>query len=124
MHNLIFILLVAASFNGGPSWAYEEMTVADGGTVRGTVRLEGQVPKPKGYNLTTLPDQVYCGRISDGQGWRLLQPFNVGAAGAFRDVVIECVRRATGLSPIGSSSLAHRHARRQRETDHRLRAPR
>jgi hypothetical protein len=88
MHYIVFILVVAASFDGGSSWAYEETTVADGGTVRGVVRLEGQVPKPKGYNLTTLPDQVYCGRISDGQGWRLLQPFNVGPAGAFRDVVI------------------------------------
>ena len=54
----------------------------------GTVKLEGQVPKPKGYNLTTLPDQIYCGRISDGHGWRLLQPFNVGPAGEFRDVVV------------------------------------
>ena len=36
----------------------------------------------------TLPDQIYCGRISDGQGWRLLQPFNVGRAGEFRDVVV------------------------------------
>ena len=54
----------------------------------GTVRLEGKVPKPKGYNLITLPDQYYCGRISDGQGWRIMQPFQVGPAGQFRDVVV------------------------------------
>ena len=54
----------------------------------GTVTLEGKVPKPKGYNLMTLPDQYYCGRISDGQGWRILQPFQVGPAGEFRDVVV------------------------------------
>ena len=46
------------------------------------------MPKPKGYNLTTLPDQIYCGRISDGRGWRLLQPFNVGKNGEFRQVVV------------------------------------
>ncbi|HEX9154251.1 MAG TPA: carboxypeptidase regulatory-like domain-containing protein, partial [Nitrospira sp.] len=71
-----------------PANAYEEMAVANGGTLSGTVSLVGDVPKPKGYNLTTLPDQVYCGRISDGHGWRLLQPFKVDAKGGFRDVVI------------------------------------
>ena len=38
--------------------------------------------------LTTLPDQIYCGRISDGQGCRILQPFQVGPGGEFRDVVV------------------------------------
>ena len=70
------------------AWAYEEGPVTDGGRVVGTITLDGQVPKPKGYNLTTLPDQFYCGRISDGQGWRILQPFQVGPAGEFRDVVV------------------------------------
>jgi hypothetical protein len=77
--------LVAA---GTTAWAYEEIQVSDGGTLTGTVKLEGQVPKPKGYNLMTLPDPLYCGRISDGQGWRILQPFNVGPAGEYRDVVV------------------------------------
>ncbi|MBA5868224.1 MAG: hypothetical protein GDA67_16135, partial [Nitrospira sp. CR1.3] len=44
-----------------PTWAYEEIQVPDGGTLTGTVKLEGLVPKPKGYNLTTLPDPFYCG---------------------------------------------------------------
>ena len=57
------------------------MSVTDGGTLSGRVTLAGDVPKPKGYNLTTLPDQFYCGRISYGQGWRILQPFQVGPAG-------------------------------------------
>jgi hypothetical protein len=66
-----------------PAYGYEEVAVADGGSIAGSVTLLGEVPKPKGYNLTTLPDPIYCGRISDGRGWRLLQPFNVGAKGAF-----------------------------------------
>lgn len=77
--------ILAAS---GQAVAYEEFSVSGGGTVIGTVQLEGQVPRPKGYNLTTLPDPFYCGRISDGQGWRILQPFNVGPAGEFREVVV------------------------------------
>lgn len=68
--------------------AYEEIVVTNGGTLTGTVTLAGSVPKPKGYNLTIMPDPVYCGRISDGQGWRILQPFQVGPAGEFREVVV------------------------------------
>ena len=68
--------------------AYEEMALTDGGSLSGTVRLDGKVPMPKGYNLTTVPDPIYCGRISDGKGWRLLQPFDVGLKGEFRHVVV------------------------------------
>ncbi len=86
-----YLLLMLFAVMGGismPVYAYEEGTVSDGGTIVGTVKLEGKVPKPKGYNLTTLPDPFYCGRISDGHGWRILQPFNVGPAGEFREVVV------------------------------------
>lgn len=70
------------------AWAYDEIPVTDGGTVSGTVLLDGPVPMPKGYNLTTLPDAVYCGRISDGRGWRLLQPFMTGPNGELRQIVV------------------------------------
>ena len=79
-----FIMLAG----GSQAAAYQEYMVSDGGSIMGTVYLGGQVPKPKGYNLTTLPDPFYCGRISDGQGWRILQPFNVGLGGEFREVVV------------------------------------
>ena len=32
-------------FRGGAAWAYEETTVSDGGTLLGTVKLEGQDAK-------------------------------------------------------------------------------
>ena len=88
MRYVVSAMIAIITGINAPAWSYEEATVTDGGRVVGTITLDGQVPKPKGYNLTTLPDQVYCGRISDGQGWRLLQPFNVGTAGEFRDVVV------------------------------------
>jgi hypothetical protein len=81
------VALGAMLFTGTVS-AYDEITVTDGGTVTGQVTMTGKVPKPKGYNLTTLPDPLYCGRISDGRGWRILQPFNIGPAGEFREVVV------------------------------------
>ena len=88
MRVVIAAALFATLGFGHPVLAYEEIAVTEGGTLMGTVTLEGKVPKPKGYNLITLPDQYYCGRISDGQGWRILQPFQVGPAGEFRDVVV------------------------------------
>lgn len=87
MRKTIAAVLIAG-WLGGTAWAYEEITVTDGGTLSGKVVLDGKVPTPKGYNLTTLPDAIYCGRISDGRGWRLLQPFNAGANGEFRQVVV------------------------------------
>ena len=70
------------------SGAYEEISLPESGSLSGTVNLDGKIPMPKGYNLTTVPDPVYCGRISDGRGWRLLQPFDVGPKGEFRSVVV------------------------------------
>ena len=84
-----FMCLIAFFlFNQGFAGAYEEVQVQDGGSLRGTVTLSGQIPRPKGYNLVTFPDPVYCGRISNGTGWRLLQAFRVGREGAFQDVVV------------------------------------
>ena len=90
MKSVVFILCVVFIVGLGtmPSWGYEEIPVSNGGTLAGVVTLVGDVPKPKGYNLVTLPDAVYCGRISTGTGWRLLQPFVIGPDGGFKNVVI------------------------------------
>jgi len=88
MKTLLLMMAGWLVMSGATAWAYEEIQLSDGGTLTGTVKLEGTVPKPKGYNLTTLPDPIYCGRISDGQGWRILQPFQVGPAGEFRELVV------------------------------------
>lgn len=98
---------------GSPVWSYEEAAVTDGGRLVGTIILDGPVPKPKGYNLTILPDQVYCGRISDGQGWRLLQPFNVGPTGQFRDVVVslEGVEKGRAFSEDHATRIEARDCR-------------
>ncbi|MGD9850291.1 MAG: carboxypeptidase-like regulatory domain-containing protein [Nitrospirales bacterium] len=69
-------------------WAYEVVDVADGGTLKGSVDLIGEVPFPKAYNLITFPDPEYCGRISDGKGWRLLKDFMVNDENRIQGVVI------------------------------------
>jgi hypothetical protein len=57
--------------------AYDVIDVPHGGTVAGIVTLKGQTPAPKAFNLVTFPDPEYCGRISNGSGWRLLRDFSV-----------------------------------------------
>jgi hypothetical protein len=102
---IILSVALAVLLAGATSaYAYEEIAVTDGGTLTGRVTLSGQVPKPKGYNLTIMPDPLYCGRISDGQGWRILQPFQVGPAGEFRDVVVYLEGIGKG-KPFGEGSL-------------------
>ncbi len=71
-----------------PSWAYEEIAVTNGGSITGTVTMKGGKPTPKGYNLITFPDPVYCGRISTGTGWRILDEFSMTAGNGMKDVVV------------------------------------
>jgi len=79
--NLVTMLPVA-------SMAYEVIDVQEGGTVTGTVTLAGAVPEPKGFNLITFPDPAYCGRISNGRGWRLLRDFVVDVRGGLKDAIV------------------------------------
>ncbi len=71
-----------------PSWAYDEIAVTNGGSITGTVTMTGGKPTPKGYNLITFPDPVYCGRISTGTGWRILDEFAMTAGAGLKDVVV------------------------------------
>lgn len=68
--------------------AYEEAPVTDAGTLVGVVTFKGGKPVPRGFNLVTFPDPVYCGRISNGNGWRLLKEFTVGEDSSVKDVVV------------------------------------
>ena len=81
---LCLILSIPASSVRG----YEVKEIAGGGTVQGTVTLSGSVPDPKAYNLVIFPDPEYCGRISNGNGWRLLRDFLVNEQGEVRNVVV------------------------------------
>ncbi|RMH38340.1 MAG: carboxypeptidase regulatory-like domain-containing protein [Nitrospirae bacterium] len=73
---------------GSPVWAYEEAPVTNGGTVRGKVTLIGGKPRPMAFNLVTIPDPVYCGRISTGTGWRIVEDFIVADDGGLKDAVV------------------------------------
>jgi len=82
---ILFALLLLANTN---TWAYDEIQVTDGGTITGKVTITAGKPIPKGFNLVTFPDPVYCGRISTGTGWRILKEFDVAADGGLKDTVV------------------------------------
>jgi hypothetical protein len=71
-----------------PTFAYQEVPVTDGGKITGKVTLKGGKPVPRGFNLVTFPDPIYCGRISNGNGFRLLKEFTVAADRGVKDVVV------------------------------------
>lgn len=71
-----------------PAAAYDVIDVQHGGTIEGSVGLDGVVPAPKGFNLITFPDPAYCGRISNGRGWRLLHDFIVAPHGGLKDAIV------------------------------------
>ena len=71
-----------------PVGAYDILDVQHGGTVDGNVTLTGAIPEPKGFNLITFPDPAYCGRISNGKGWRLLRDFVVSSDGGLKNAIV------------------------------------
>lgn len=71
-----------------PVGAYEVIDVQHGGTLDGTITLAGAIPEPKGFNLITFPDPTYCGRISNGKGWRLLHDFIVAPEGGLKNAIV------------------------------------
>lgn len=68
--------------------AYQEAPLVDGGRIAGKITLKGSKPVPRGFNLVTFPDPLYCGRISNGTGWRLLKEFTLGEENGVKDVVV------------------------------------
>lgn len=81
--SLIWLLGVAL-----PVWPYTEISVEHGGRITGQVILKGHEPPAKAFNLVTFPDPVYCGRISTGTGWRLVDEFQVDPDGGLKNVVV------------------------------------
>lgn len=96
MRVLVFVLWGWLMLGLSVAWAYEEIQVTDGGTIIGKVTITQGTPIPKGFNLITFPDPVYCGRISTGTGWRILQEFSVAADGGLKDAVVVLVDATKG----------------------------
>jgi hypothetical protein len=88
MRALLLVLCGWLMLGLSVAWAYEEIQVTDGGTITGKVTITEGKPIPKGFNLITFPDPVYCGRISTGTGWRILHEFTLAQDGGLQDAVV------------------------------------
>lgn len=73
LFTMVFSIMTLAT-TPNSVFSYEERSDFQGGIVTGRVFLNGHFPQPKRYNLVLFPDPYYCGRISDGKGWRI-SPF-------------------------------------------------
>jgi hypothetical protein len=71
-----------------PAFGYEEISVSHGGTITGKVTLAGKKPPALAYSLVTNPDTDFCGRISTGTGWRLVDEFQLSSEGGLQNVVV------------------------------------
>jgi hypothetical protein len=69
---LLPLFFMGLEFLGnGVGWTYEALPGFTGKQLTGTVKLKGKIPTPKRFNLVLFSDPYYCGRISDGKGWRI-----------------------------------------------------
>ncbi|TLY27391.1 MAG: carboxypeptidase regulatory-like domain-containing protein [Nitrospirae bacterium] len=91
MKSVTVVAWISVLATASPVWSYEEISMTDGVAVTGKVTITGGKPSPKGFNLVTFPDPVYCGRISTGTGWRLLNEFTIAPDGGLKDVVVMLV---------------------------------
>lgn len=63
------VLLVLSIINVSPGHSGPPNRKA--GHLSGNITFVGKLPQVRKFNLATYPDPFYCGRISDGKGWRI-----------------------------------------------------
>lgn len=86
--SLALAIMVAGVFWYSEALGYEEVDVRNGGSIAGTVRLNGPVPEPRVFPLVLYPFGPFCKKISDGKGHIVLEEFIVGTGGALQDAVV------------------------------------
>jgi len=79
--------LAKSLFDQIPS-EYKVISVDNGGTLNGTVRLSGPVPRVRFFHLIHAPNIEFCSRMSDGKGHRILYDFTVSPSGGLKDTVV------------------------------------
>lgn len=86
--SLALAIMVAGVFWYSEALGYEEVDVRNGGSIAGTVRLNGPIPEPRVFPLVLYPFGPFCKKISDGKGHIVLEEFIVGTGGALQDAVV------------------------------------
>jgi hypothetical protein len=86
--SLALAIMVAGVFWYSEALGYEEVDVRNGGSIAGTVRLNGPIPEPRVFPLVLYPFGPFCKKISDGKGHIVLEEFIVETGGALQDAVV------------------------------------
>ena len=108
MKRLIGLISLLLLFTPSLSaWSYTEGPVANGGTITGTVILDGEKPPALAYSLVTNPDTAFCGRISTGTGWRVVDEFEVGPKGGLKNTVVflEGIQKGKPFADVGPARV-------------------
>ncbi len=84
----VILVFIGITWWATPAWSYTEIQVNNGGGVKGQITITGDKPRAMAFNMVTIPDAVYCGRISTGTGWRLVEDFIIGPGKELKDAVV------------------------------------
>ncbi|MBC8287576.1 MAG: hypothetical protein H8E42_08895 [Nitrospinae bacterium] len=72
-----------------PAFAYQEINVQNGGTIKGNAKMVGDMPFPRVYHLILFPNIDMCAEVdTDNEMNRVLDDFKVSSTGGLKDVVI------------------------------------
>jgi hypothetical protein len=72
-----------------PAFAYQEINVQNGGTIKGNAKMIGSMPYPRIYHLILFPNIDMCAEVdTDDEMNRVLDDFKVSPAGGLKDVAI------------------------------------
>ena len=85
----IALTLLIASSLSAQVWAYQEIEVKNGGTLKGKTTLKGQTPPPRVFHLVLYPNLDMCAEVdTDDNMNRLLFDFITNDQRGMKDVVI------------------------------------
>ena len=87
----VFALVVSISFLSlrAPGWAYQEIEVKNGGTIKGKASMIGKMPFPRVYHLILFPNIDMCAEVdTDDEMNRVLDDFKISPDGGLKDVVV------------------------------------
>ena len=87
-HKFLFTLVTLMTFCL-PAFAYQEINVQNGGSIKGNAKMIGSMPYPRIYHLILFPNIDMCAEVdTDDEMNRVLDDFKVSPAGGLKDVAI------------------------------------
>ena len=85
----VLVTLTALTSFSLQAFAYQEINVQNGGTIKGNAKLTGKMPYPRVYHLILFPNIDMCAEVdTDDEMNRVLDDFKISPNGGLRDVVI------------------------------------